>query len=68
VSGFFGFYALCGKSSSALGPWLFGTVTVLAGGNQRPAFLVISALFVIGLLLLGRVPNPTGGQRVASDA
>jgi UMF1 family MFS transporter len=54
----FGFYALCGKSSSALGPWLFGTATVLAGGNQRPAFLVITCLFVIGLVLLQRVPNP----------
>jgi UMF1 family MFS transporter len=54
----FGFYALCGKSSSALGPWLFGTATVLAGGNQRPAFLVITTLFVVGLLLLQRVPNP----------
>lgn len=54
----FGFYALCGKSSSAMGPWLFGTATVLAGGNQRPAFLVITSLFVIGFLLLQRVPNP----------
>jgi UMF1 family MFS transporter len=54
----FGFYALCGKSSSALGPWLFGTATVLAGGSQRPAFLVITVLFAVGLLLLGRVPNP----------
>jgi UMF1 family MFS transporter len=55
----FGFYALCGKSSSSLGPWLFGTVTVLAAGNQRPSFLVITSMFVIGLLLLQRVPNPT---------
>lgn len=54
----FGFYALCGKSSSTLGPWLFGTATVLAGGNQRPSFLVITGLFVVGLILLQRVPNP----------
>jgi UMF1 family MFS transporter len=60
----FGFYALCGKSSSAMGPWLFGTATVLAGGNQRPAFLVITVLFVIGFVLLQRVPNP----RVANAA
>ncbi len=58
----FGFYALCGKSSSTLGPWLFGTVTVLAGGNQRPSFLVITSLFVIGLILLQRVPNPLAGR------
>ena len=33
-------------------------VTVLFAGNQRPSFLVITALFVIGLVLLQRVPNP----------
>ena len=64
----FGFYALCGKSSSALGPWLFGTVTVLAGGSQRPAFLVITALFVVGLILLRRVPNPVTTRTAPSAA
>lgn len=54
----FGFYALCGKSSSVLGPMLFGTVTYWAGGNQRPGFLVLTALFVIGLVLLQRVRDP----------
>lgn len=51
----FGFYALCGKSSSVIGPLLFGYATLLAGGNQRPAFLVLTTLFVIGLALLQRV-------------
>ena len=54
----FGFYALCGKSSSVLGPLLFGLVTVLAGGNQRPGFLVLTGLFVIGFVLLQRVKDP----------
>lgn len=54
----FGFYALCGKSSSVLGPLLFGYATYLAGGNQRPGFLVLTALFLIGLVLLQRVPDP----------
>lgn len=54
----FGFYALCGKSSSVMGPFLFGMATVLAGGDQRPAFLVLTLLFIIGLVLLQRVPNP----------
>jgi len=58
----FGFYALCGKTSSVVGPLLFGWVTLLAGGNQRPGFLVLTALFVIGFVLLRRVqaPLPTG--------
>ena len=54
----FGFYALCGRSSSVLGPLLFGSVTYWAGGNQRPGFLVLTALFVIGLVLLQRVRDP----------
>ena len=54
----FGFYALCGRSSSVLGPLLFGGVTYLAAGNQRPGFLVLTALFLIGLVLLQRVQDP----------
>ena len=56
----FGFYALCGKSSSVIGPMAFGYVTVWAGGNQRPAFLVLTGLFILGLVLLQRVPDPRG--------
>jgi MFS transporter, UMF1 family len=54
----FGFYALCGKSSSVVGPLLFGVTTSLAGGNQRPGFLVLTGLFVIGIVLLQRVSDP----------
>ncbi len=54
----FGFYALCGKSSSVLGPLLFGGATYLAAGNQRPGFLLITGLFITGLLLLQRVKDP----------
>lgn len=54
----FGFYALCGRSSSVLGPVLFGGATYLAAGNQRPGFLVLTALFLIGLILLQRVMDP----------
>lgn len=54
----FGFYALCGKSSSVIGPILFGSVVVAFDGNQRPALLALTALFVIGALLLQRVRDP----------
>ena len=54
----FGFYALCGKSSSVIGPLLFGYVTVWADGNQRPAFLALTGLFMLGLVLLQRVRDP----------
>ena len=57
-AGMFGFYALCGKSSSVIGPLLFGYVTVWANGNQRPAFLTLTGLFMLGLVLLQRVRDP----------
>jgi UMF1 family MFS transporter len=57
-AGMFGFYALCGKSSSVIGPMLFGAVTVWAEGTQRPAFLALTGLFILGLVLLQRVRDP----------
>ncbi len=48
----FGFYALCGKTGSILGPVTFGVVTVLTDGNQRPAVLAVAGFYLIGLLLL----------------
>ena len=64
----FGFYALCGRSSSVLGPLLFGGVTYLAGGNQRPGFLVLTALFLIGLVLLQRVKDPKASRSLDRQA
>jgi UMF1 family MFS transporter len=51
----FGFYAFCGKSSSVLGPLVFGTVSHALGGNQRAAVLSVGVFFVVGLILLQRV-------------
>jgi UMF1 family MFS transporter len=50
----FGFYALCGKSSSILGPLVFGAVSYLTG-NQRAAVAAIGVFFLAGLILLQRV-------------
>ncbi len=54
----FGFYALCGKSSSVVGPLVFGYIAMASGGNQRLAVMAISVLFVVGLGLLRRVNDP----------
>ena len=54
----FGFYALCGKSSSIVGPLVFGYIAVASGGNQRLAVMAISVLFIVGLGLLRRVNDP----------
>ena len=54
----FGFYALCGKSSSVVGPLVFGYIAMASGGNQRLAVMAISILFIVGLGLLRRVDDP----------
>ena len=48
----FGFYAFCGKSSSILGPLLFGAISFTFHGNQRFAVLSVAIFFIVGLLLL----------------
>ena len=58
----FGFYALCGKTSSIIGPLVFGTISLRTGGNQRIAILAVSAFFLIGLILLQRVQAGNGAQ------
>ena len=61
----FGFYALCGKSSSILGPVVFGQVSLAFGGNQRVAVLALDAFFLTGLILLQRVRVPGRAARNA---
>lgn len=53
---FFGFYALVGKSGAILGPFVFGLTSIAFGGNQRIAIMTVGLFFVVGLLLLRRVP------------
>jgi UMF1 family MFS transporter len=55
----FGFYAFCGKTSSIVGPQVFAYATLFAGGNQRPGFLALTVLFILGLVLLRRVDDPS---------
>jgi UMF1 family MFS transporter len=54
----FGFYAFCGKSSSVIGPLVFGGISHALGGNQRVAILSVAAFFLVGLILLQRVRDP----------
>jgi UMF1 family MFS transporter len=51
----FGFYSLCGKTAAVMGPVIFGTASLLTGGNQRVAILAVGLMFVAGLVLLSRV-------------
>jgi UMF1 family MFS transporter len=58
----FGFYALCGKSSSVIGPLIFGQVALMTGGNQKLSVVSISVLFVVGAFLLQRVNDPKAAR------
>lgn len=51
---YFGFYALLDKTSTLLGPLLFGLVSWLTG-DQKLAVLSLIILFVIGIYFLNRV-------------
>lgn len=59
----FGFYSLCGKTASILGPVVFGAVSRATGGNQRLAIVAVGGMFLAGLGLLQRVRagGPPGG-------
>ena len=54
---FFGFFSLCGKSAAVMGPLIFGQVSHASGGNQRLAILTVVVLFIVGGVLLSRVPG-----------
>ncbi len=62
----FGFYALCGKTGSILGPVTFGVVTLLSDGNQRPAVLAVGLFYLLGLLLLKGVSDKPVAERPAA--
>jgi UMF1 family MFS transporter len=57
VTEMFGIYALTGKVTAFLGPFLFGTATWLFG-TQRAGMAVILVMFVVGGLLLTLVREP----------
>ena len=55
VGGDLGGHSLSGKTAAVMGPVIFGTASLLTGGNQRVAILAIGLMFVAGLVLLSRV-------------
>jgi len=66
-AGMFGFYAFCGKSSSVVGPLVFGSISHGLGGDQRTAALSVAVFFLVGLLLLQRVRIQRPVEGVARD-
>jgi MFS-type transporter involved in bile tolerance (Atg22 family) len=46
-----------GKTSSVLGPWMFGWIVALAG-SARPAVLAVGGFFLLGAALLAPLKEP----------
>ena len=55
---FFGFFALSGKLTAFIGPYLLGVMTE-ASGSQRAGVAVVLGMFAVGLVLM-RAVNPVG--------
>jgi UMF1 family MFS transporter len=63
----FGFMALCGRSGSVLGPFIFGLV-VSSSGSQRLAVLSVIPFYLVGLVLLTWVRSPAVGPAPGAGA
>ncbi len=61
----FGFYAFCGKSSSVIGPLVFGEIS--HAFNQRAAILSVALFFLVGLVLLQRVKSQRPDVALSPD-
>ena len=51
----FGFYMFAGKSTSFIGPAIYGWL-VMASGYERSGMLIVIIFFLIGIVLLGKNP------------
>jgi MFS transporter, UMF1 family len=63
---FFGFYNIFGKFASIMGPLLVGATAQLTGNSSSGVFSLV-ILFLIGLILLARVPEPKVESAVRPD-
>ncbi|WP_342507467.1 MFS transporter [Sporosarcina sp. FSL K6-2383] len=61
---FFGFYNIFGKFASVMGPLLVALTTQLTGSSANGVFSLV-VLFVIGLVLLAKVPEPDDKVKTA---
>jgi UMF1 family MFS transporter len=55
---FFGFYSFFGKSSAVLGPLVFGFISYITN-SQRLAIFSLALFFIIGMMLLFNVKDPS---------
>ncbi|MFS0862651.1 MFS transporter [Fredinandcohnia sp. 179-A 10B2 NHS] len=60
---FFGFYNIFGKFASIMGPLLVGVTAQITGNSSTGVFSLV-ILFIIGFIILTRVPEPTATTQV----
>lgn len=58
---FFGFYNIFGKFASIMGPLLVGLTSQMTGHSNMGVFSLI-ILFVVGIIVLTRVPEPKAAE------
>ncbi|HKL10287.1 MAG TPA: MFS transporter [Clostridia bacterium] len=58
---FFGIYNIFGKFATFMGPFLIAVVSQISGNSRLGVFSVI-VLFILGGLVLRKVPEPESGQ------
>ncbi|TFG31348.1 MFS transporter [Candidatus Thorarchaeota archaeon] len=67
----YGFYALTGKFAAILGPFVYGTILLLANPTQDPtlvaqahltSMLAVLLFFIVSILLLLKVRQPVKGE------
>lgn len=63
---FFGFYNIFGKFASIAGPLLVALTTQITGNSSSGVFSLI-ILFIIGILILSRVPEPKIEVSLSND-
>jgi MFS transporter, UMF1 family len=61
---FFGFYNIFGKFASIMGPLLVGMTAQLTGDSSSGVFSLV-ILFIVGIIILARVPEPKEVSRFA---
>jgi MFS transporter, UMF1 family len=63
---FFGFYNIFGKFASIMGPLLVGVTAQITGNSSSGVFSLV-ILFIIGLVILARVPEPKADVSISTN-
>jgi MFS transporter, UMF1 family len=66
TASYFSFYDVCDRLSTVIGTFMFGLVTQLSG-SMRSSLLFLTVIFMIGLVILVRIPTKGADWGVSSS-